>query len=306
VQVEGIELAWTIPVVRENAPEATVVYDAHNAEALLQARSGSADLDNVQRWPAAAYSWLQRRRLVGYETWVLEAADAITAVSETDREALGKLVPDRIGMISVIPNSIDIDKYGAGETMDEQRGNDRGSIDVLFSGKMDYRPNVDAVLWFAGEVWPLIQKERPETTWTIAGQKPHGRLDALRNKRGVSITGWVPEIMPYLSTAKCVIMPFRIGSGTRLKLIEALAAGKGVVSTSVGVEGFPVENGREVLLADSAQEFAELVLRVLEDSDLRHDLGGRGREFVDKYDWRNVVPKFDDVYMRARAAEGRE
>jgi glycosyltransferase involved in cell wall biosynthesis len=89
---------------------------------------------------------------------------------------------------------------------------------------MDYRPNVDAVLWFAAEIWPLIKAKRPQTTWAIVGQKPHARLERLQEIEGVTVTGWVEEVRPYLTGAAVFVMPFRLGSGTRLKLIEAMAA----------------------------------------------------------------------------------
>lgn len=294
VQVEGIELAWTIPVIRQEAPQVALVYDAHNAEARLQERAGEVDRGSIKRLPAALYSQLQSKRLARYEAWVCREADGITAVSEADRDALLELSGVGRDKITVIPNCIDVAAY-------EEQTNaaqDQIEFDVLFSGKMDYRPNVDAVLWFADEIWPLIREAQPAATWAIVGQRPHARLARLSSMPGVTVTGWVPEIQPYLAGAAVFVMPFRVGSGSRLKLIEALAAGKGIVSTRVGVEGFPVESGKQLLLADAAAAFAEYVVTLMLDAKMRQRLGKQGREFARQYDWRVVVPRFQEIYDR--------
>lgn len=305
VQIEGIELARYVDDVRAAAPTVKVIFDDHNAETELQWRNFLTDLRIPRRWPAAVYSWIQTRRLRRFERWAMQQADAVTAVSHPDRDHLLKLLhgaqinadkrrsKDRMtddGLpITVIPNSIDVTAY---ETPPEEVR----PFDLVFSGKMDYRPNVDAVLWFAQAVWPLLRAQRPSTTWAIVGQKPHARLDGLREAPGVTVTGWVESIRPYLHGARVVIMPFRIGSGTRLKLIEAMAAGKALVSTPVGAEGFPVQHGREIVLAETAAEMATAVLRLLDDPVERERLGTAARVFAQQYDWRQVVPAFNRVY----------
>lgn len=299
VQIEGIELAWTIPTIRKEAPGLPVVYDAHNAEALLQSRSGAADRGTIQRWPAVAYSKIQSKRLTSYETWVINTVDRIIAVSEADREALQSLASGQVKPITLIPNSIDVAAYSSAEIVPETKH----QFDIIFSGKMDYRPNVDAVLWFAEYVWPLVKRDKPEATWGVVGQKPHTRLAQLGHLADVTVTGWVPDIRPYLHGAKVFVMPFRVGSGTRLKFIESLAAGKAVVSTQVGVEGFPVENGKHLLLSDTAEEFAANTVALLNDQEHRVFLGEQGMRFAHDYDWRRVVPRIQSVYDDM-AAEG--
>jgi glycosyltransferase involved in cell wall biosynthesis len=168
----------------------------------------------------------------------------------------------------------------------------------MFSGKMDYRPNVDAVLWFADEVWPLLLAQRPSISWAIVGQKPHPRLERLRGVTGITVTGWVDNVRPYIAGAKVFIMPFRIGSGTRLKLIEAMAAGKAIVSTTVGAEGFPVQSGQEIVLSDTVGEMATAVIELLADEAQRQKLGQAAQKFAQNYDWRVVVPKFDEIYTQ--------
>ncbi|MDT8304554.1 MAG: glycosyltransferase [Anaerolineae bacterium] len=288
VQVEGIELARAMPLVREVSPGSKVVFDDHNAEAALQARAFHTDLREPRRWPAAAYSLIQSLRLRRYEAEACRAADAVTAVSEADAEILRGLVPGLT--VTVIPNMIDVGDYArpvAGEVP---------QFDVVFSGKMDYRPNVDAMLWFGREIWPRIVAARPGTTWAIVGQKPHARLAWLAEEPGVTVTGRVDAIQPYLAGAGVYVMPLRMGSGTRLKLIEAMAAGKALVSTPLGAEGFPVSDSEQIVLAAEPEEFAGAVVALLADDARRARLGAAARAFAERYDWRRVVPAFEEVY----------
>ena len=288
VQIEGIELARYLPVIRQGSPRSKIVFDDHNAETELQRRNFLTDLRQPRRWVAAAYSAEQVRRLRKFERWVCQQADWVTAVSHPDKVHLEKLTGAKTP-ITVIPNNLDVTQFQLEEA-------NVIPSDIVFSGKMDYRPNVDAVLWFADEVWPIVRKERPSTTFTIVGQKPHARLERLKNEPGITLTGWVERVEPYLAGANVFVMPFRIGSGTRLKLIEAMAAGKAMVSTAVGAEGFPVEHNRELLLADEAVGFATAVLHLLTHPDERLRLGQAAQQFARQYDWRVVVPRFLKIY----------
>ncbi|MAT96334.1 MAG: hypothetical protein CL608_04255 [Anaerolineaceae bacterium] len=288
VQIEGIELARYLPVIRHGSPRSKIVFDDHNAETELQRRNFLTDLRQPRRWVAAAYSAEQVRRLRRFERWICRQADWVTAVSHPDKTHLEKLTNGQTP-ITVIPNSLDVQQFQLEET-------EAVPNDIVFSGKMDYRPNVDAVLWFVDEVWPHIWRERPSTTFTIVGQKPHARLDRLRHEPGITLTGWVERVAPYLAGAKVFVLPFRVGSGTRLKLIEAMAAGKALVSTAVGAEGFPVEHNRELLLVDDGVEMATAVLHLLNHPEARKRLGQAAQQFAQQYDWRVVVPKFLEIY----------
>lgn len=290
VQIEGIELARYMDLIRVASMSVKIVFDNHNAETELQRRNMQTDWRQPRRWPAAAYSGMQVGRLARFERWACENADWVTAVSETDQRHLQSLISHLQSPISVIPNCIDITEY--------QTPMSSTPFDLVFSGKMDYRPNVDAVLWFADEIWPQILAARPSTTWAIVGQKPHPRLERLRGMPGITVTGWVEDVRPYLAGASLFIMPFRVGSGTRLKLIEAMAAGKAIVSTRVGAEGFPVVDGREIVLADGVEEMATAVLRLLDDPTERTRLGTVARQFAAAYDWRVVVPQFNQIYKK--------
>jgi glycosyltransferase involved in cell wall biosynthesis len=308
VQIEGIELARTIPAIRHLSPTSKIVFDAHNAETALQQRAlltELSDLRRPRRWPAAVYSWIQVGRLHRFERWACRSADWVVTVSESDRAALGQLIPEKAASMSVIPNSIDVSQYDYSLLPPDDLP---GPFDVVFTGKMDYRPNVDAVLWFAEAVWPLICAKRPQATWAIVGQKPHARLAKLTREKsewGITLTGRVEHILPYLAASTVYILPLRIGSGTRLKLLEAMAAGMAIASTSVGVDGFPVQTDRELVVADSAAGMATAILKLLADPVARSRLGTAAKRFAAQYDWRQIVPRFDQVYdqvLEARSA----
>jgi glycosyltransferase involved in cell wall biosynthesis len=321
VQVEGIELARYISTVRQLSPASKLVFDDHNAEAELQRRNMETDAAMPKRWPAAAYSWVQVGRLQMFEAWACAEADWVTAVSEADVAHLKNLlqrkgakaqrktksavtksvkyvksVDDSI-FITAIPNCIDVTQYALPEDNSSLIPH-LSSFDLVFSGKMDYRPNIDAVLWFADAVWPKILAQRPLATWAIVGQKPHARLERLRDVDGITVTGWVDSVQPYLAGAGVYIMPFRVGSGTRLKLIEAMAAGLAIVSTRIGAEGFPVANGREIVLADTEDEMVTAVLHLLDNPAERAQIGQQAVQFAQNYDWRVVIPQFEAIYTR--------
>jgi glycosyltransferase involved in cell wall biosynthesis len=293
VQIEGIELARTIPAVRRLSPWSSIVFDNHNAETALQQRALLTDLRTPRRWLAAAYSAVQIGRLRRFERWACQAADWVVVVSERDRTAIRHLLRGQQKPLTVIPNSVNVAQYDPARLAAEALPR---SFDLLFTGKMDYRPNVDAVCWFANAVWPHIRAQRPQASWAIVGQKPDGRVAQLGQREGITVTGRVEEVLPYLAAAALYIVPLRMGSGTRLKLLEAMAAAKAIVSTTVGVEGFAVQSGNEVVLADTAEEMAAAILTLLADQGERERLGAAAQRFAAGYDWRRIVPLFRLVY----------
>ena len=285
VQIEGIELARSIEIVQAVSPRSRIVFDNHNAETELQRRAMQTDFGNPRRWVAAAYSSVQVRRLAKFERWACEQSHAVVAVSESDADALRQLGVSA-EKVTVIPNCIDTHAY-------QNYDGPLESFDVVFMGKMDYRPNIDATLWFVDTIWPAIRAQHPNATCAIVGQKPHARLDRIREVDGITVTGWVESVQPYLHGANVFIMPLRMGSGTRLKLIEAMAAGKAIVSTTIGAAGFPVSDGRELQIADSVPQFADAVNHILSNQTQSAAMSEAAREFAAQYDWRVVTPAFD-------------
>ena len=297
VEVEGIELAQYLFQVadgRRGQEHPLLVFDDHNAEYVLQQRAFETDARQVGRWVGAAYSFVQWQRLRGYERRACQAADRVVAVSETDAEVLRKLVPGLDP--AVVPNGVDMDFYTAPfPPLAAETG--PGEEDVVFTAKMDFRPNVDAVLWFAQEVLPLIRREAPATRFWVVGRDPHPRLAPLAHDPAIVLTGWVEDIRPYIAGATVYVIPLRIGGGTRLKVLEAMAMGKAIVSTALGCEGFDLVPNQELVIADTPAESAAAVLALLRDPDRREQLGRSAHHFAaSKYDWQIIIPRLEKVY----------
>jgi polysaccharide biosynthesis protein PslH len=214
-------------------------------------------------------------------------------VSDADRQSLQHILPNL--PVTVVPNGVDLAYYRPGVT-EPLPGMRQPAL--VFTGKMDYRPNVDAVLWFADEVLPLIQARAAEVHFYIVGQQPHARLAALAGRPGLTLTGRVPDTRPYMAGAAVYVVPLRIGGGTRLKVLEAMAMGRPIVSTHLGCDGFPFEDGREVRFADDPAAFAATVLELLADGSQAAALGQTARAcVVDAYGWDSIVPQLERLYL---------
>lgn len=297
IQIEGIEMApylfGLLTGLVTRMKRARLVFDDHNAEYVLQRRAFSTDIRRPQRWLAAGYSLIQWQKLARYERRTCRAADRVVAVSEADREALQKLTPGLA--VAVIPNGVDLNFYRPGVVLPLP---DLKPFALVFTGKMDYRPNVDAVLWFAEEVLPRIRAEVADAHFYVVGQKPHERLASLAGRTDVTVTGRVPDVRPYIAGAAVYVTPLRIGGGTRLKVLEAMAMGQPMVSTRLGCDGFPFVDGREVRFADQPEAFARTVVELLRDRPGGEALGRAARAYVEAhFGWEAIVPRLEALYV---------
>jgi glycosyltransferase involved in cell wall biosynthesis len=297
VEVEGIELAQYLFGMAESSADhgrPLLVFDDHNAEYVLQQRAFETDIRKPKRWVGAAYSFVQWQRLRNYERRACQTADRVVAVSKTDAQVLRELVPGLEPV--VVPNGVDMERHsGPIPPLDAELGPSKQ--DLVFTGKMDFRPNVDAVLWFAQEVLPLIHLEAPEVRFWVVGMNPHPRLAPLAADPAVKLTGWVEHVRPYIARAAVYVVPLRIGGGTRLKILQAMAMSKAIVSTALGCEGFDLVPDQELVIADTPAEFATAVLNLLQDPARRERLGHAARSFAGmRYDWRIIVPKLEEAF----------
>ena len=303
LQVEGIEMAqYLLQAADSRGPgrqRPLLVFEDHNAEYVLQQRAFETDARRPRRWIGAGYSFIQWQRLRGYERRVCLAADRVVAVSETDSAALRRLESSLSP--AVVPNGVDMAFYTApSPALDAQQA--PGVLDLVFTGKMDFRPNVDAVLWFAQDVLPLLRQSSPGSRFWVVGQNPHARLAALADQPGVVVTGRVEDVRPYIAAAGVYVVPLRIGGGTRLKVLEAMAMGKPIVSTRLGCEGFDLVADRELAVADTPAEFASAILALLDDADRRERMGQAARLFAgSRYDWSAIGPRLESVYAESRS-----
>jgi sugar transferase (PEP-CTERM/EpsH1 system associated) len=296
VQVEGIEMAQYGLALAERRADGgpLLVFDDHNAEYVLQRRAFETDARRPRRWIGAAYSWVQWHRLARYERLTCLRHDWTVAASEADAAAIRQIVPEV--KLSIIPNGVDSTAYRLGA--DFAAGVELPPHSMVFTGKMDFRPNIDGVVWFVHEVLPLIRQQVPDAQFYIVGQKPHPRVAALADEPGVTVTGYVDDVRPYIAQAEAYVVPLRMGGGTRLKIMEAMAMSASVVSTSLGCEGFPLVSGKQLLIEDDKNGFASAVTGLLLNSSERDRLGAEARRFVEAhYDWVNIVPLFDQIYV---------
>ncbi len=298
IQVEGIEMApYWLALAQQDKHLPPVVYDAHNAEALLQRRAFLADMRRARRWPAAAYSAVQTWKLQRYEKLLLRKAAAVAAVSEADARHLQMLAGSRRFPMAVVSNGVDLAAYDP--TASYPNPYPGPGPHLVFTGKMDFRPNVDGVLWFARHVWPQLHAALPNLNCWIVGKNPHDRLHVLQKQAGITVTGAVPDIQPYIAHADLYIAPLLAGGGTRLKLLEAMAMARPIVATRLAADGLPVADSEQLALADTPTEFAARCLALLHDRAAAVELGRRGRKFVElRYNWQHIVPRLEELYQR--------
>ena len=232
--------------------------------------------------------WTQQLAFQRYERGLSPKFDAVTCTSDIDAAVFQRHCS--ADNIEIIPNGVDVTHYQPDFTSETP-------AHLIYIGSMDWYPNEDAVAFFAAEVLPGIQDKVPDVQFSIVGGNPSTRVQKLAAREGVIVTGRVPEIKPYFAEATVFVVPLRIGSGTRLKILEALAMGKAIVSTSVGAEGLDLKDGEEIFIADEPTTFADAVTRLLTDASLRRRVGENGRARVEQdYDWRSIGEKLHNLY----------
>jgi sugar transferase (PEP-CTERM/EpsH1 system associated) len=267
-------------VIPWNWPTPKVLF-THNVEATIWQRH--YEVANNPIWKAI--SWREWRKMEAAEPRYLRLADRVLTVSETDRDAFTPFLDPR--KLIVIPTGVDVD-YFQPMPVEETKNS------LVFTGSMDWLPNEDAILYFVDAILPLIKAQLPEVSLEVVGRSPSRKLQALAEReKSVRLTGWVEDIRPFVARGSICIVPLRIGGGTRLKIFEAMAMSKAVVSTSIGAEGLPVRSGENILLADTPKQFAESVIYLLRDSDARTRLGSAARTLVlENYSWTKVAESF--------------
>lgn len=293
VQIQALDMAYVLPIVRAAVPRAKVILDQHNAEYVLQQRLSSLYRALPSRWPRAVYSAVQAARLRRYERSVCQACDVVLTVSDDDAQALS-----RLGLttpIVVVPNGVDLSAYQDVESATELQSSPGPHF--VFPGKMDFRPNVDAAVWFARQVLPTIRQRLPDAVFWVVGRDPDPEVLALKPLSNVRVTGPVRDTRPYIAAATAVVVPLRMGSGTKLKVLEAAALARPLILTSVAAEGYPVVDERDVLIADTADSLALACLRMANNPVEAAALGDSGyRNLAVPLDWHRVYQHLEAVY----------
>jgi sugar transferase (PEP-CTERM/EpsH1 system associated) len=264
----------------------------HNVEATIYRRQ----YETTENLLLKLAAWREYRRTERAEHRYLGQADHVLTVSDTDRDVFARVVdPSRI---TTVPTGVDLDYF--------QPGNEACQPDTLvFTGSMDYAANEDAMLFFVDEILPRVRSQVPNVSLVIVGRRPSRKVQALAaSGQNIQVTGTVDDVRPYIQKGTVYIVPLRIGSGTRLKIFEAMAMAKAIVSTSVGAEGLPVREGVNILIANSPVEFARRVIGLLQHPVELSKLGKAARHLVEQeYGWPTIAIHFESVLRRL--TEGR-
>lgn len=289
-----------------------LILDEHNACFRIFQRLARSEKDPLRRW-LLEREW---RALKRYESRACSRFHQVVTVTKEDRITLENLVygedgrphgeadhPCAYPQFTTIPICVDVQANLPIRPIPNPK-------DILHLGTMFWLPNVEGILWFAREAWPLVRERVPEASFTIVGKSPPSEIRALsRNHSGlysapssegpssIHVTGYVPNPLPYLQKAGVFIVPLLSGSGMRVKILDAWSWGLPVVSTTIGVEGIHHRDGENILIADEPEAFAQAVVRVLCDADLAGRMRENGRRWVEQhYDWRQVYPAWEAIY----------
>lgn len=259
---------WNVPQIRK-------VMDAHNVEAQIAERHAAVERNPLRRmileWNAG--------KMLEYEMKAVRSMDLVLAVSGNDQATFRN---QGGGNARVLENGVDLSYFLPQETPENKKS--------VFVGSMDWAPNVDGVIYFITEILPLIRSVHPDFELSVAGKEPPQHLVALSaHDPLLHVTGTVDDVRPYIAAASVYIVPLQFGGGTRLKILEAFAMGKAVVSTSLGCEGIDCIDGEHILIADTPREFADAVIRILADSELKKRLSANAALLVkERYGWETI------------------
>lgn len=276
--------------VPDKLPIATVLFQ-HNVEAMIWKRHYEVQRNLVKK----AYLFNQWRKTHSYEATACRRFDLTVAVSAEDTRTMRQEYG--LERVADVPTGVDTDYFHPqGDTQIDP-------YNLVFTGSMDWLPNEDAMQYFVKEIMPLVRQLIPELTLTVVGRNPYQSLiDLGRTDPKVIVTGRVDDVRPYIGRAAAYIVPIRIAGGTRLKIYEAMAMAKPVISTSVGAEGLPVRDGSELLLADTPDAFTAAIVRVLKDRDLALHLGASASATVrERFGWGGVAEQFAELCQGAAA-----
>jgi len=286
IQMESIHLMSYLPSIRRARKRPIVVCDWHNIESELMRRYSERERGRLR----GAYAGRTSRQMSEFEKRALRDFDAHVVVSQRDADRMRAINPD--ARIFVVENGVDTAFYAALEEKAELPARR-----IVFVGSMDYHANIDGAVNFANSAWPRLRKRQPGLIFTIVGKDPAPAVRELGQLPGIEVTGTVDDVRPFYREAIAAVVPLNVGGGSRLKILEAMAAGVPVVSTTLGAEGLDVQRDENIVIADSTEELIESITSVVENEDRRRHLIAAGRALVLKrYDWSSLGASLFRVY----------
>jgi polysaccharide biosynthesis protein PslH len=291
IATEGINLVHVdmlpLAVYINEFPDLPRILVNHNVESVRLFRWFETE-QNLFKKLFLGFQWLKLRR---FERLALNSFDCCVTVSENDKNILGAMGVNK--PMVVVPNGTDTEFF-------KPMGRPTIPNSVLWFGHMDVHTNLDAVLYFWREIYPLLRKQMPDVIVSFVGTAPPLEIaDVSRHDPNVRVTGFVDDIRPFVDEAAVVVVPIRIGGGTRLKILDALAMGKAIVSTSVGCEGLELTKNQEIVVADSPDEMCANICNLLINHDERQMMVSSALNAAKRYDWKLIVSNQEDVYKEA-------
>jgi polysaccharide biosynthesis protein PslH len=286
VHFDIVQMAGYAPLIAQSMPGARITYNWHNIESELLRRYAETAPSIAHR----LYGSLTARRMAAVEAELLAHSFGHLVCSQREKDQLRELAPE--ARIAVIENGVDAQAFRP----ETKPGAERKRL--VFVGSMNYHANIDAAQWFTREIWPAILERFPAWKLALVGSKPAPAVLALRSE-SVEVTGTVPSVAPYYEDALAAIVPIRSGAGTRLKILEAMAAGVPVVSSTLGAEGLAVTPGENILIADTQNSWVE-ALASLSASEARWQaISAAGRTLVEsRYDWEALGKTLFETYSQ--------
>ena len=265
----------------------------HNVEAEIWRRH----VETARNPATRALLRTQWSRMLAFERAALARFDLVLTVSDADRTTFQRLYPGAARAYHVVPTGVDTEYFGPSTAAPDP-------THLVFTGSMDWLPNEDAILHFCADILPRIRRAEPGVTFSIVGRAPTPAVRRRASEGGIEVTGRVDDVRPHVARGAVYVVPVRIGGGTRLKIFEAMALGKAIVSTTVGAEGLPVTDGRDILIADHPAAFAEAVVRLLRDVGERQRLETAARRLVvERYDWSAVAGEMEAALVGAAGGD---
>jgi glycosyltransferase involved in cell wall biosynthesis len=281
-----VQCEWT-PYARfvSSAGNTPTLIATHNVESQIWERRAEHSTNVVER----AFFRLQERKMTWFERRALRRATAVTAVTSADAQTMRDW---GVRAVTLVPNGVDPEFYVTARDLEVDS-------EILSVASLDWFPNADALEYFAYEIFPLIREKLPTAVLRIVGRRPPESLKLkLSRVPGIDFVGEVKDVRPYLDRSSVIVVPLRIGGGSRLKILEALAAGKAVVSTSIGAEGLELDSEKHLLIADSSGDFARRVAELLLSREARRNLGDNGRKLVtERYGWNGIADRLESAWL---------
>jgi sugar transferase (PEP-CTERM/EpsH1 system associated) len=296
---------WVDDILRTRSPSGVFVYSSAMAQYVLPRRGGArlvvdmVDMDSAkwrqyaahQRWPMSRVYARESVKLHDFERRSADAADATIFVSRAEAELFRRLTPGLAGRVEWVTNGVDLAYFAPANSGESPFA--PGETAIVFTGMMDYWPNIDAAIWFADAVWPGLQARCPDLRFVVVGANPAPQVRRLAERPGITVTGRVPDVRPYIAHARAAVAPLRVAQGIQNKVLEAMAMAKPVIASPQAMEGLDAAEGDGILTATNPAEYVAAIDRLLGDG---LDFGARARAHVERqWRWEENLEKLADL-----------